>query len=428
MGEEFILYFWIIFISLFSLSMLLLTLQPRFKKRTTVILITIFTILLIGANCLIYHDKTLAIFEIANFFTILLPLLFFIFFIGKRGFISTTASVLNTYMSIYTVQILKSTISRYIPNDYIWIDYIYVVFYPIIWIFVKQFYINFQNDLEKVSPKLINYLLIFSLLIYGEIIAYGYLIQAQTVHVLRFEIFGVAVLSVYYVSLFIFYKIIQSYKAKLLELNSQELKNRELEYLDDRLKIREQKDQQLKIIRHDLRHVLISIRQLLYNNNIIEANKIIEKYTEQIDSLQLKNYCNDYVIDSVIDYYANICNKHNIEFNVQVNNFEEVLNIPNYDFAIFISNCLENAVNATKKLSENRKIDFTFLNNQGRLVLQVKNTYNGRIKFGKNHKPVSRSKYHGIGTSSIEWFAERHNLMIDYKVTKELFIISVLFH
>lgn len=428
MGEEFILYFWIIFISLFSLSMLLLTLQPRFKKRTTAILITIFTILLIGANCLIYHDKTLAIFEIANFFTILLPLLFFIFFIGKRGFISTTASVLNTYMSIYTVQILKSTISRYIPNDYIWIDYIYVVFYPIIWIFVKQFYINFQNDLEKVSPKLINYLLIFSLLIYGEIIAYGYLIQAQTAHVLRFEIFGVAVLSVYYVSLFIFYKIIQSYKAKLLEINSQELKNRELEYLDDRLKIREQKDQQLKIIRHDLRHVLISIRQLLYNNNIIEANKIIEKYTEQIDSLQLKNYCNDYVIDSVIDYYANICNKHNIEFNVQVNNFEEVLNIPNYDFAIFISNCLENAVNATKKLSENRKIDFTFLNNQGRLVLQVKNTYNGRIKFGKNHKPVSRSKYHGIGTSSIEWFAERHNLMIDYKATKELFIISVLFH
>lgn len=427
MPEEFYIYFWIIFISFFSLSMLLLTLESRFKKKVTTILVLVFSILLIIANCYFYSNKNMSAFEVYNIFTILLPQMIFIFLIGKRGFIATVTSALNTYISIYTIQILKSIISRYIPNNFMWTEYFYIVFYPIIWIFVKQYYINLHNDIEKISPKLISYLLLFSLVIYGEIIAYGYLIRLTTEHVLRFEIFGVAVLSIYYVSFFIFYKIIKSYNFRLQEMNVQELKNRELEYLDDRLKVREQKEQQLKIIRHDLRHVLITIKQLLYNNNIIEANKIIEKYTENVDSLQLKSYCNDSVIDSVIDYYANICTKHNITFNVQVNNFEEVLNIPNYDFAIFISNCLENAVNATKKLQDNKRIDFTFLNNKGRLVLQIKNTYNGRIKI-KNGKPVSRSKYHGIGTSSIEWFAKRHNLDLDYQITKELFVISVLFN
>lgn len=428
MPEKFFIYFWISFISLFSLSLMLLTLKSRFKKRTTIILLIAFTILLLLVNFQIYHNSTLSSFEIYNIITIFLPQLFFIFFIGKRGFISTCVSALNAYISIYTIQIIKSAISRYIPDSHLWSEYLYIIFYPMIWMFVKQYAINFQNDLEQINHKLVTYLLLFSLICFAEIFAYGYIIKSLTVYVLRFEIFGAAVLSMYYFSFFVFYKIVQNYKYKSMELHAQELKQKELEYLDDRLRIRESKDQQLKIIRHDLRHVLITIKQLIYNNNLIEANKLIEKYTEKVDSLALKNYCNDYIIDSIIDYYANICAKHNIKFNVQVNNFEESLNISNYDFAIFISNCLENAVNATKKLQENRRIDFSFLNNQGRLILQIRNTYNGKIKLGKNGKPTSRSKYHGIGTASIEWFASKHNLNLNYNITKDLFIISVLFN
>ena len=210
MPEEFYIYFWIIFISFFSLSMLLLTLESRFKKKVTTILVLVFSILLIIANCYFYSNKNMSAFEVYNIFTILLPQMIFIFLIGKRGFIATVTSALNTYISIYTIQILKSIISRYIPNNFMWTEYFYIVFYPIIWIFVKQYYINLHNDIEKISPKLISYLLLFSLVIYGEIIAYGYLIRLTTEHVLRFEIFGVAVLSIYYVSFFIFYKIIKS--------------------------------------------------------------------------------------------------------------------------------------------------------------------------------------------------------------------------
>lgn len=427
MSETFYLFFWIVFISLFSLSLHLLTVESKFKPFTTTILCMIFSCVLIFVNAVIFKDQDLSKFEVQNFITILIPEFFFIYFIGKRGFIATATSTLNTYISIYTVQIIKSTFSRYIPNDYLWTEYIYIVFYPIIWIYIKHFYINLHKEIESVSPSLLKYLLFFSSVCLLEIFAYGYLIQNHIEYSLRIEIFGIAVISIYYISFAIFNKIVKEYKQKFLQLNAQKLKSRELDYIDDRLKIREKKDKELKVIRHDLRHVLITIKQLLYNNNIIEANKIIDKYTEAVDSLQLKSYCNDYVIDSIIDYYAGICEKNNIKFNVQINNFEDILDISNYDFAIFISNCLENAVNASKKINDNRQIDFTLLNNNGRLILQIKNVFNGKIKLDKNGKPISKSKNHGIGSDSIEWFAQRHNLDLSYSITKTIFTISVLF-
>ena len=429
MFENFTIIFWIIFISFFSLTIMGYTTKFRYKKSTTITLFVIFMTILIGANIFIYYDKELQMFELYNFVTILLPEIVFIYIVGQRGFSSTITSFLNTYLAIYTVQILKSSINRYLPSVTIYNEAIHILLYIFIWIYIRKFYIPFNNELQKYNKKLSRILLAFVSVIYLELTVYAFLLTLTTRDlIIELEIFAAAILSIYYFSFLIFYMIFKDYKNKLFELNDKELQKKDLLYLNDRLKIREVKDKELKILRHDLRHVALTVNQLLNNNNIDEAKNILNQYTENIDENYSRSYCNDHVIDSVIDYYETICNKNKIMLKVQMNNFEDILKISNYDFAIFISNCLENAVTATMKLEKNRKISVILLNNHGRLILQIKNTYKEKIKLDRNNNPTSYRKNHGIGTSSIQSFIKKYNLLSDYEITEDTFTINVLFN
>ena len=87
----------------------------------------------------------------------------------------------------------------------------------------------------------------------------------------------------------------------------------------------------------------------------------------------------------------------------------------------------ENAINASLKLESNRLINFTFLNNNGRLVLKVENNYNGIIELDNENNPTNHEENHGIGTASIQYFAKRNDLIIDYEITQNIFKIIILF-
>ena len=80
-----------------------------------------------------------------------------------------------------------------------------------------------------------------------------------------------------------------------------------------------------------------------------------------------------------LDYYKKLAINNSIEFKIKINNFEEILDVPSSEMGVFISNCLDNAFNAVNKLDDNKHIDFIFLNNNGRLILQIKNNFNGSI-------------------------------------------------
>lgn len=426
MLDKILVVFWVSFISIFSISILLLTSKSRYSKKKTIAYTFLIEAIIIIANIFIFINQPLTEFELFSPITILIPQLIFIIIIDKRGIISSVTASLNVYLAIYSIQLVQSLLSRYLFVNDQWIDFIYIALYPAVWLYIRLFYIDLHNDIEINFPKLINYIFAFTITIFSFIYTYTYIIQKGQTNLLKVEIFSFAVLACYYFSYFIFFMILKFYKKVLIEEKKVELSKKEIDHIQDRIKLREKKEQEMKILRHDLRHVLIAISQMITDNKRNDALELINTYVRKVDAGNVKNYCNSYVIDSVIDYYVNICKKNNIDFHLQICDFEDELDIPDYDFAVFISNCLENAVNATLKLEQNRKISLVFLNNFGRLVLQIKNTYNGVIKLDRHKKPVNKAKDHGFGTKSIELFAQQNNLLLDYQITNELFVINIL--
>ena len=195
----------------------------------------------------------------------------------------------------------------------------------------------------------------------------------------------------------------------------------------NQFQIRVEKDKQMKIIRHDTRHVLTIVSTLLKEGKKKKAIEFIDEQINLIDSTKVTTYCKDAIINAIIYYYKELCDKNNIKLNIRVKNIDNCLKINTSEVAILLANCLENSFNAVNKLKENREINFIFINNNGVLLMQISNQYEGEIKLDKKNRPINTNENHGIGTKSIQEFVDKYNLMLDYEITKEKFSLSIIF-
>lgn len=417
-------------LSVFSMMCLILTSNVKVGRRKRnkfklTLFTSLFTIVLLIGNYFIYHRIGITYYESYNILTIFIPQAIFVSILSRRTFLSSATASINTYLLILTIQLLKNVLYRY--TDFYWIQYSQIILYPFAIAYIAKIYKPLHDEIEQIIPKLLYILLAFGIILLAEFWIYSILIESVSSYVLRLEIFGVATASIYYVAILFIYMIVKLIKSKLIEASDSKILTTQIQDLENSVKLRELKNTEIKIMRHDLKHVLASISTNISNKQYDEALRIIENYNIKVLNTDSITFCKNPIINTVLESYYATCMENDIEFNVKINDFEDILTVPAYDLAIFISNCLENAVNACKKLSLKRKIDFKFLNNNGRLILRVANTFDGNILLDSEKRPFSNEYGHGIGTLSMQYFAEKNDLILDYKITEDLFIINVLF-
>ena len=410
---------------LFSLAILLMASRVRFSWKKTIIYSSVFYIILMVMNVIAFYDKGLLELEKLSLFTFFIPEAIFVICISKRRILSSIVVCMSAYLAVYAVQLIKTVFVG--TFEIYFFDYLHIFAFPIIVLFLKKIYVPLHDDIEKLQPKLMIWLLVFTLILLAEFFIYGTLIGATNQYVLRLEIFCVATTSIYYVAIAILYFILREYKRILIENSDYLMLQNTITSFDEILKIREYKEEQLRVLRHDLKHVLITVNSLINKKKYKEASDFISDYVKNVESTKVKRHSSVPLLDAIIEYYKIICKENDIKFSCKINNIEDALKVNLYEIVIFISNCLENAVNATNKLTENKYIKFIFLNNDGRLILQIENSYNGQITYDSNNNPTNLEEGHGFGTNSNKWFAKRNKLSLNYKITENTFTINVLF-
>lgn len=411
--------------ALFSLAILLMASRTKYSWKKTLIYTGIFYVVLMVINIAVFYGKGLIEFEKYSLFSIFIPEAIFITIISKRRILSSIVASLSAYLAVYAIQLIKTVFVG--TFEIYFFDYLHIFSFPFIALFLRKIYVPLHDDIEKLQPKLIWWLLIFTLILFAEFFVYGTLINATSKYVLRLEIFCVATTSIYYVAIAILFFILREYKRILIEHSDYMMMQSTINSFDEILKIREHKEEQLRILRHDLKHVLITVNSLINNKKYKEASDFISNHVKNVESTKVKRHSTIPLLDAIIEYYKIICKENDIKFTCKINNVEDALKVDLHEIIIFISNCLENAVTATNKLTENKYIKFIFLNNDGRLVLQIENSFNGEITYDTNNNPTSFEEGHGFGTNSNKWFAKRNKLSLNYKITQDVFTINVLF-
>lgn len=208
-----------------------------------------------------------------------------------------------------------------------------------------------------------------------------------------------------------------------LKLNETEKENKMLtlykKAADEKISDNEQMEGQLKILRHDIRHHILLLKDYIRNNDFRTADRYLDSIISVINKTTPHNFCANHSINVILTYYNTTAMKENISFKTQIN-LPPQLSVNETDVAVILSNGIENAVNAVKKETEKIIIVNAFIDND-KIYIEIKNTFTGNITI-KNKLPVTSSEEHGYGTRSMAHLVNTNNGIFSFTAENGEFI------
>lgn len=183
-------------------------------------------------------------------------------------------------------------------------------------------------------------------------------------------------------------------------------------------------EQEIRILRHDMRLLLLTLSMAVENDDKETAKKMIASYISGIDATTIKKYCQNTTINYVISAFARKCEELQIELLCQINISE--LACDETILSSIISNALDNAVHAQEQLPlSQRKIELMLKNMNGKLLFSTKNTFKTKPVL-VNGIPKTNHTGHGYGSQSIAYLTERLGGICQFTIDGNYFIVRVI--
>ena len=200
--------------------------------------------------------------------------------------------------------------------------------------------------------------------------------------------------------------------------------------IEEKLSVQKQNSDKLQKIRHDMRNHLINAKLLIENNDIYNANLLLNDIIGQTDNitLSISQSTGNNIIDTIVAFKATVCENKDISFEYELDVLPE-LEIDYADISSVISNLIDNAIEAAEK-TEKPYIMLKIYTHGSYLDIFVKNTYNGIIHADDEHGFLASAKKdvdsHGYGTRIIREIAEKYDGNYSWKESGTFFIANVL--
>lgn len=178
--------------------------------------------------------------------------------------------------------------------------------------------------------------------------------------------------------------------------------------------------------RHDLRHSIMIIQSYLNDNDKEGLKRYINQFVQTLPSDTPILYCDDYVLNAVIFYYAELAKQNNIVFQADVQYSSDV-GMSDTDVVVLFGNLLENAVDACIKQTERaRFIRLKTRRMGGGFIITLDNSYEGIVRTSGDELISSKSGSTGIGTTSIREIAGNYQGVAKLEFDERVFHSSVM--
>ena len=171
----------------------------------------------------------------------------------------------------------------------------------------------------------------------------------------------------------------------------------------------ERSEQNLKILRHDVRHYSVMIDSLLEQGEFEEIKKITSHINDVADENRVVKYCNNLIVNTILTRMIEIAESCDIRIQHDFVIEKEIQ--PNeYEFASVIANLLENAINCVKDFEKEKRYIKTQIHcTDEHLLIRMENEYETELLFdASTGLPKSRKGgNHGLGMQSVQAFMEQ---------------------
>ena len=284
----------------------------------------------------------------------------------------------------------NSNVSRYMWN-YLWL--VPAVFY-LIWL---NSYTGDGSFSNRINPSNTLYLLLIDA---GSILIYGIIINTV--------------------------KLYEKNTALLAENHVLSIQQMQYDSLNERL-------ENMRRTRHDLRHHTALLKQIRESGNLSELDDLIKMYTEKNILNQPLINCENKTINVILALYSETAYNNNISFSIKANIPEDIF-VDKKDLSVLFGNILENASDACKEVDGERFINLnasynTTSNGTNSLTLIVKNNYSTEPSV--SDKGIFRSTKHsgdGIGISSVQNITKKYSGASTFTHQNGTFTVSVILY
>jgi len=237
--------------------------------------------------------------------------------------------------------------------------------------------------------------------------------------VIEFLPFFLAVM--YMAFCFLYYK---EYEQKADAMRKEQIIRIAIEQQTKEISAVRQTEQDIRLLRHDMRMILSSLAVSIDNNEIDAAKEMINSHIARIDGTRLERFCSNDIINCVISDYATRCKAQAVPFSCSVT--LDDIHVDETMFASILSNALDNALNAQRALPlEKRSIKLMIKNSGIKLLMSVKNPIGQPVIFSDG-LPVSGKDGHGYGTQSIRFLTDQMGGNCQFSVQEDTFILRVV--
>ncbi len=191
----------------------------------------------------------------------------------------------------------------------------------------------------------------------------------------------------------------------------------QLQGLQDYASLLENRAQDVRRVRHDLRHYNRLLATLLDAGETAQARDLIEAQDKDLLAPPLSIYCESPIVNAALTVYMQQAKEAGVVTNCKVK-----LDDPSRsgegdnDLAILLSNVIENAVIACRsQAADRRELRLSLQYIAPQYVLSVSNRYDKPLDFGKDGLPRTSVEGHGTGMVSLSSFRDKYGAEVVFE-------------
>jgi len=206
--------------------------------------------------------------------------------------------------------------------------------------------------------------------------------------------------------------------------NKRDLLAAQVSGLEGRITATQAAEEALRIERHDLRHKLLTVEDMIARKEKEEALDYIHSLQGEVEYTKPEKWCADPLLDAVFSSYFAQARQQGIRVKAKLAIPEE-LPVDAAELSTVFANALENAIRACAALpEEQRELVCTCISHPS-LMFEIANPYRGTIRFDEQGQPIAQTPGHGIGTRSIAAFCEKHDACCVYETKDGWFHLKI---
>ena len=233
-----------------------------------------------------------------------------------------------------------------------------------------------------------------------------------------------AVIPLIIVYIAVFKTLSAQYRIQM-ERQSSALLTIQISALKEKLQKVKEVEDGLRIQRHDLRHQLQTVTELVSRGETDAALAFLDTAQKRLNEQKELRWCRPPILDAVFSSYFGQAQNQGISVEAKIA-LPDVLPVDEGELAIVLANALENAIHANLDLpQEQREIRFRMVGSPG-VMLKISNPCAGNVYFDDDGLPISRREGHGLGVQSISAFCRKNGAVYQFDLTDGWFRLRLV--